>query len=265
LGAIFFFSLFLLTMQMGGMKNIAQKIEKSLLFTFNPFQRFTHWGGEKISRAGRYFQNVKKLENENAELRNKNSQLKEKLLDLEETQLENLRLNQLLAFKEEKPRRYIAAEVIGRDPTNWFKSITIDKGSSQGLQRHQPVLTHHGLVGRVIETTPYTAKILTIIDTGSNVGAIVQRSRSSGVVAGEVGGGLIMKYLQPQEDVAVGDVVITSGLGGVFPKGLLIGQVKWVGKKPSPLFQEIEITPAVDFSHLEEVLVLVSPAYASEQ
>lgn len=265
LACIFFFSLLLLTLQMGGVKSLTRKIEQSLLLAVSPFQRLTHWSGEKLVGVNQYFQRVKKLEEENVRLKAENRQLKEKLLEQEEIRLENLRLNQLLAFKEENPRQYIAAEVIGKDPTNWFKYLTIDKGSSQGLRRNMPVLTHKGLVGRVIETTPYTAKILTIIDPASNVGAVVQRSRSAGVAAGGAGGKLFMKYMETQEDVETDDVVITSGMGGIFPKGLLVGRVTWVRKKPNHLFQEIEITPAVDFTHLEEVMILLSPSYAAEE
>jgi rod shape-determining protein MreC len=118
------------------------------------------------------------------------------------------------------------------------------------------VVTSEGVVGRVIEVSLHTAKVLLITDPNSAMDVIVQRSRTQGIMEGKVEEVCVLKYVQKNEDVQVGDKVITSGLGGIFPKGLVTGTVTKVERKRPGIFQYIEVTPSVDFSRLEEVLIL---------
>lgn len=184
--------------------------------------------------------------------------LRNKLNTLNEIYLENNRLRALLSFKQKTPYKVIAARVIARSPDNWSSIIIVDKGQFNGIKRGSVVINYLGLVGRVIETTKSTCKIMLINDPNFGVSAIVQRSRQEGLVTGTLGNSLIMKYLTKDSDVKVSDSVITSGLTNTYPKGLVIGVVTAVGEEFSGLSHYAIIRPAVDLSNLEEVLIIVS-------
>lgn len=167
------------------------------------------------------------------------------------------RLQDLLQFKQTMNRPVLAAQVIGLDPTGWFKSVIIDKGKEAGLELDMPVVNASGVVGRIVSLSPNYAKVLLIIDQNSAVDCLIQRSRDRGIVKGLSTELCKLNYVVKSSDVAVGDTIITSGLGGVFPKGLPVGQVLSAKEISGELFKDIEIRPAVDFSKLEEVLVIL--------
>jgi len=174
------------------------------------------------------------------------------------------RIQELLQFKQTLDLPMLPAQVIGRDPTGWFKSIIIDKGSDSGLGLDMPVVNAYGVVGRIVSVSPNYAKVLLIIDQNSAVDCLVQRSRDRGMLKGLMSETCKLDYVVKSEDVIVGDIVITSGLGGVFPKGLPVGRVLNVKDMTGELFKDIEIEPAVDFSKLEEVLVITKENAASK-
>jgi rod shape-determining protein MreC len=174
------------------------------------------------------------------------------------------RLRQLLRFKQSIDRQVLAAQVIGLDPTGWFKSIIIDKGKKDGLKVSMPVVNASGVVGRVVSVSPNFAKVLLIIDQNSAVDCLIQRSRDRGIVKGSGIDRCKLDYAAKSSDVVAGDAVITSGLGGVFPKGLWVGQVLKVKEVKGGLFKDIEVKPFVDFSRLEEVLVVLKEGAKSE-
>ncbi len=167
------------------------------------------------------------------------------------------RLSELLKFKEAVRQPAVAAEVVGLDPTGWFQSVLINKGTQSGIKPDMPVVNASGVVGRIVSVSPHYAKVLLIIDQNSAVDCLVQRSRDRGMVRGQSAQVCRLDYMVKSGDVKEGDVVITSGLGRVFPKGLPIGTVSNVKEGYGTLFKEIEVTPAVDFSKLEEVLVIL--------
>jgi len=183
--------------------------------------------------------------------------LKQKLNAENEIYLENRRLKELLHLKQESSFKVIAARVIGRSADNWSSVIIIDKGSYNGIKRGSVAITYLGLVGRVIETTASTSRLMLINDTNFAVSSIVQRSRQEGLVSGALGNSLIMKYLPQDCDIKVLDVVITSGLTDAYPKGLLIGTVIDIGEEFSGLRRYAIIKPAVNLSNIEEVLIIV--------
>ena len=192
------------------------------------------------------------------------------LNQLKEIQLENDRLRELLNFKQRISPFMIPAQVIAKDISTEFETIRINKGSSDSvnhiaIQKNMAVVTPQGIVGYVREATPDHSVVLTIIDPGSRVDAIVQSSRARGVVVGVLGGKLRMKYVNRTEDVKIDDLVITSGLGGIFPKGLMIGKIHKVVKKPYGTEQYIEIEPTVDFSKLEEIFVVLGTTTLPEK
>jgi rod shape-determining protein MreC len=150
----------------------------------------------------------------------------------------------------------LAAEVIGRDPSSWFKTIIVNKGMEDGVQEGVPVVVPEGVVGLVVEVASNYSKVLLIIDQNSAVDGLVQRTRSRGVIQGNPSGECIFKYVLRKHEVILGDTVVSSGMDGVFPKGLRIGRVSEIIKLNAGIFQEIIVTPYVDFEKLEEVLII---------
>ncbi|HDZ89320.1 MAG TPA: rod shape-determining protein MreC [Deltaproteobacteria bacterium] len=190
-----------------------------------------------------------RLKREVNSLRMENSRYRELLATHE-------RLRQLLQFKDVIRQPVTAAQVIGIDPTGWFKSVIIDKGGRAGLKWDMPVVNASGVVGRIVSVSPHYAKVLLIIDQNSAVDCLTQESRDRGMVKGLSTDVCRMDYMAKSSDVTVGDTVITSGLGGIFPKGLPVGRISKVKDLPGELFKGVEVTPSVDFSKLEEVLVI---------
>lgn len=193
---------------------------------------------------------------DNRRLHEENRALRAQLTESDEIRLENARLRLLLEFKEAQELDTLPARVIAEDASSWFRTVMIDKGSEHGVSEGMPVVVAEGVVGRVVRSSPRYARVLLITDASSAVASLLQDNRARGICRGQ-GEQLVFDFVLRQEEVAVGDRVVTSGMGGVFPKGLVIGHVKSVDLQEFGLFQAIEVTPAVDFSHLEEVLVLL--------
>lgn len=186
--------------------------------------------------------------------------LQSRVYQLEEQEYQNLRLREDLNFQEQNKNQFTMqlASVIGISQEGWDETITIDRGSSDGVAKGMPVVTPKGLIGRVTAVSGNTATVLLIIDNRSAVGALVQINRTLGVVEGtdDEGTGLRIIHLPKDAPIRVRQTVITSGLGGVFPKGLLIGKVTSVGMESNGLMQYARIQPFANFEHLEEVFVV---------
>jgi rod shape-determining protein MreC len=185
-----------------------------------------------------------------------------------ELELANNRLRNMLKFQKSLANRVVAAEVIGKDPSVWFKTVIIDKGKADGLQKGLPVVLPQGIAGQVIEVSDHYSKVMLIIDRNSAVDALVQRSRARGIIKGASADKCRFEFVLRKNVVQVGDTVVASGLDGVYPKGLLIGQISDLSERNSDIFYEITVTPFVDYEKLEEVLVILAPkieAFASEQ
>ena len=177
----------------------------------------------------------------------------------DEIELANDRLRALLGFQETMAQKTVAGEIIGKDPSPWFRSIIINKGRHDGLRPSLPVIVPGGVVGIVTDVSDRYAKVLMMIDQNSSVDALVQRNRARGMIRGEARDICSLEYVLYRHDLQVGDIVVTSGLDGVFPKGLRIGTISKVTKKNAGIFQEVIVTPFVDFETIEEVLVILSP------
>ena len=173
-----------------------------------------------------------------------------------ETQQTCERLRKLLGMKQKQAHGSLAARVVGVDPSGWFHSILIDVGTGEGVFKGMPVVVPKGVVGRVVEASFAHSKVMLMIDRSSAIDALVQRTRARGIVEGKTDTYCLFKYALRKDPIHVGDVVVSSGLDGVFPKGLRIGSVKKVAKSPAGIFQSVEIEPFVDFAKLEEVLVI---------
>jgi rod shape-determining protein MreC len=166
------------------------------------------------------------------------------------------RADALQPVRQELARDAIIAHVIGRDPTNWYQSLLIDRGERDNIRPDMGVVVPDGVIGRVVKVMPKSAVVLLISDRNSVLPGLAQRSRDEGLIEGIGGGQLRMKYLSNLADVQVGDLVVTSGLVGIFPKGLRIGTVTAVERTPDAISQQAVLAPAVDLSKLEEVIVL---------
>lgn len=176
----------------------------------------------------------------------------------EEVSLANQRLRRLLNFHKEVQIEGFAAEVVARDPSVWFQTVIIDKGTKDKVRRNMPVVVSEGIVGQVVDVSTGYAKVLLIIDPNSSIDALCQRTRARGIVKGAVGKQCDFEYVLRTDDVKVGDVLISSGLDGVYPKGVRIGRVASVVKNSADIFQSVGVEPYVNFDKLEEVLVVTN-------
>lgn len=240
-----------------------QPIEDLALSFVIPVQEKLTSVANSISDLVQATQDVRELRRRNEELQALADSLMIENVRLKEVEAENEVLRRLLKFTEANPlHSYRAAEVKGRvvsrDPSNFLSYLIIDVGSQQGIERGMPVVTERGLVGRITDVGSNWAKVMLIIDPSSSVNALVQSSRATGVVEGQVGGGLVMKYIPQGATINVNDIILTSGLGGNFPSKLIIGQVTSVYQRDVEMFQEAHIRPTVDFSELEIVLVITN-------
>lgn len=198
------------------------------------------------------------LRTDNEALREENLSLRNQIVLLEEARLENETLRQQLDFKSAVPSyTLLPAEVIGRDPSNLLQYLIIDRGSDDGIALAMPVLTAEALVGRISEVSAHSAKVMLISDPSSSVSCLIQRTRATGVVQGYPDNELVMLYIPQGDTVAPGDMVLTSGLGGNFPKRLVVGQVESVTSSDVDMFQEAKVEPAVSLADLEMVMVLL--------
>jgi rod shape-determining protein MreC len=249
-------------------------VENVLHYVLDPLQRL--FSGVVVV-AGDLFQTVREVR----ELRARVEELQERVDAL---QIENVRLREyeaevqqlraLLNFASEYPivaplgadvisreagDTFPYGEVVGTEPNPYLRYVTINVGTLQGVAVGMPVVSGGaGLVGRIAQVGPRTAKVQLLVDPDSAVAALLQTSRVTGLVEGKPDGTLHMEYIPQEEDVEVGDIVLTSGLGGVMPKGLVIGQVTEVRQMDYELFQSAAVRPALDFSRVEQVLVITA-------
>ncbi|OGB89204.1 MAG: rod shape-determining protein MreC [candidate division NC10 bacterium RIFCSPLOWO2_02_FULL_66_22] len=251
-------SFLLMTLQVRHETAVVSFTRQVLLFTVSPFIKLTAVTVQGVTGIWRDYVDLRGLQEENKGLQRETATQKRRIDQLEEQALETQRLQALLAMRQASRAEFLTARVIGKDATNWFKTILLDRGSLEGVRRNQPVLAPDGLVGRVVEVTPTSAKVQLLTDPVNAVGGLIQRTRVTGIVSGNLGAGARVRYLPLMADVVVGDQVVTSGMGGVFPKGIPIGRITAVDRRSGALFQEASLQSAVDLSRLEEVLILMT-------
>jgi rod shape-determining protein MreC len=256
LGSAILLSFFLMTMAVRQEEDLTPFLKRILLESVSPFLKATTYLRDSVSDIWGNYVDLRSVRQENLRLREEIEGYQTRLRVLEEARRENQRLETLLGMRETIPFSYVAVRVVGRDSTNWFHSLLIDRGSRHGVERHGAVVAPGGLVGQVVEVGPFSAQIQIITDPVSSVGVMLETSRVTGLLVGAQFGRLRIKYLPILTEVRVGEVVMTSGLGSVYPKGILVGKVVAVDKRIGALFQEATVEPSIDFSRLEEVLVL---------
>ena len=207
--------------------------------------------------AWRSYVAVVRVGEENEALRSKLALLEEENLQLREALVASGRLQRIAAIREEFEVPMLASELVGVDASAWFRSVLVNPGRVHGVRSGMPDISEHGQVGLVTSTSNNASKAMLVLDRQSAVDGIVQRSRSRGIVRGGGTDQLDFEFVVRESDVRIGDVVITSGLGGVHPKGIRIGEVISVSDPGSDLLQTATLTPAVDFGRLELVFVML--------
>ena len=193
---------------------------------------------------------------QNAELQRQLEEYKQREVHFQEAEQALTRLETLLDLKRQVALPVIGARVIAYDPTLWSRSAIINQGKAQGVKEGLPVLAPQGIVGRIVGVYPEYSKVMLIVDRKSSADAMVQRTRVRGMLKGKGGNRCSLEFVPKNTDVQVGDLVLASGLVGLYPKGLVFGKVTAANKKNPGVFQEIEVSPNVDLSTLEEVLVV---------
>ncbi len=196
------------------------------------------------------------LEEENRRLKKEQDRLLAEASRYREAALEAERLRGLLQLRAAIEHSGIAARVIQRNMTIFFKTLLIDKGTADGVEKGDAVIAEAGIIGRVLEASWHSAKVLLLVDENSSIDCLIQRTRIQGILQGGGRAGCMMKYVAKPLDVQAGDTVVTAGLAGRFPKGLYLGRVTDVSKAGEGLFQRIDVAPRTDLHRIEEVLVV---------
>jgi len=221
-----------------------------------PLLRIIGKPGEFASYIFNNYIGLVRTNRENADLRNRLAKFQMENQKIPELEHENKRLKTILNLMEQRPKTMIAARVVGEDIKNWFKCIILDKGKSSGITIKMPVITPSGLVGQVVETDRWVAKVMVINDTNSSVDVYVEGRNTRGILEGTGQTVLKLKYIRKNDEIEIGDKLITSGKDGIYPKGLAAGIVTTVNRGKPGIFSEIEVMPFNNFNILEEVLVL---------
>jgi rod shape-determining protein MreC len=236
-------------------------VEDLLLRATVPLQEGVSSAMTKLGDLSQTARDLRGLRQRNEELEAQNANLLLENVRLREIEAEAALLRALLNFAQTHPAldikgAHVVGRVISQDPSNLQRYITLDVGQESGIARNMPVVTERGLVGRIQEVGNGWSRVLLIIDPKSSVSALTQTTRASGSVWGQADGTLEMRSIPQADTVSVGDTVFTSGLGGNFPRQILIGQITEVGRKDYELYQTAIVQPTVDFDHLEAVLVI---------
>jgi rod shape-determining protein MreC len=248
-----------LVIRTGGETTRADRLGQAFLEVLALPQRPVAALNRALWHAERNVVDLFRARQEVAALRARVQALERDTVRLGELAQENARLHALLDLRQTLHGDLVAAHVIGRDAGTLSRTLVIDRGERDGVAKGAAVLAPSGVVGHVFLAARDAARVLLITDHNSGVDAIVQRTRARGIVEGQIDGGCVLKFVKRTEDVQVGDLVVTSGVDGIFPKGLPIGRVTAVDKRGQGLFQAVEVTPAVDPGALEEVLVTRGP------
>ena len=248
----------------------ASLLERAIFGLLYPFQWGVAASVRGVKGAFNSYVDLRGVHEENGRLQERLAHLETLLLEKQDRVQEAERLRETLGLREILPLKTVAAEVVARDGLPFYRVITIDRGELHGVGVDAPVISPTGVVGRVIKVGPRGAKVQLLLDPQAAVGVLIERTRVSGVAAGRAGladeamPDLEMRYVPVLADVKVGDVVVTSGLDRIYPKGLAVGRVRAVGPSTG-LFKEVRIEPSARFATLEEVLVVTGPAPASDR
>lgn len=239
--------------------------DRWIIDTLAPFQKTIYLLQKEMGGYVDHYVLNLNASKENGNLRKQIAELESKIFSFEESIKESERIKELISYGETVERKKIIARVVSWDSSNDFKVIRINKGLKAGVKLQSAVATDEGLVGYVYRLTDHFADVVTVLDPNNRIDGTVERIRSHGILEGYKSGHCIMKYVNRTEPIVLNDLVITSGLGNVYPPGLKIGYISRIERESYGITQHIEVSPIVNFSKLEEVLVLVSSQEESKQ
>ncbi|MHB9093643.1 MAG: rod shape-determining protein MreC [Eubacteriales bacterium] len=246
----------------GQSRSTLSPVERIVKSITTPLESGVTWAVNGVSDTFGSVFSIGSIKEENRNLKSRVATLEGENNLLKEYEYQNLRLRELLQFKDSVSRNYdiVSASVVARNPSNWFKTMTINRGEADGIKKNMAVVTSLGLVGHVINVSGNSAEVSLIINDDSAVGGLVQITRTPGVVEGlpDNSGYLKMIHISKDAPVRVKQTVISSGLGGIFPKDLPIGRITKVEIESNGLVKYAIVRPFVDFNRLEEVLVIKS-------
>ncbi|HEY2995561.1 MAG TPA: rod shape-determining protein MreC [Methylomirabilota bacterium] len=255
LGTVAVVCLVLLTLQMRG--HIAGASDALALVT-TPVQSVLARVNRGTVGLWSTYRDWKNVRAENRRLREESQDLRVAALRVTETVEENRRLRRLLVLKESMPLATLSGEIIAREWGGWVRSLTVNRGRADRVARLTAVIGPDGLIGRVVDVRPGASIVQVLTDPTSTVGAHAVRTRTQGIVEGEPRGTVRFKYMaRDGSGIQVGDLVVTSGAGGLFPRGIPVGRVRAIDDRGSALFHYAQLTPAVDFARIDEVLLIV--------
>ena len=228
----------------------------------SPFISIQTWISERSQAVQNLINtpsDVTNLRQENAELRAEIARLQEEIIGIQQELTEAQVLASLVDYaRSRSENRYVAAAIIGRDPSPFLHYVIINRGSDDGIRRGMPVVTQLGLVGQVEAVTAGAARVQLINDPGSTVNIVLQQSDTEAVLVGDISGEIHLELIPQSASIQAGEIIMTSGYGGNYPANILIGQVSTIRSNAYDLFQSASVQPAVDFSQLEIVLVIVN-------
>lgn len=235
-------------------------VENTVGNIFTPIQRIFSTGVNTVGESLSSIFNISRIKNQNIELAKQVEELQKEVIQtrLERDELDELRELKYMLSVTEGGDAYnsVAANIVGKAPGNWFNVFTIDAGAGAGIRKDSIVLASNGLVGRVYETGDNWSKVVGIIDNASSVSfQILRDANTQGIVTGSITSELSGYLFDPFAEVVIGDKLVTSGLG-IFPKGILIGEVKDVARTSDQLLKTIKVEPSVNFKRLSKVLVM---------
>ncbi len=239
----------------GGQRSI---LEEAILGLASPFLKAASSVAHGVSGTWSEYVDLRGVRRDNRRLSERVDALALKAQEAEEERQEVQRLRDLLDLRDSVPWTTLAARVIARGVDGSARIVTLDRGRHDGVRLNQPVLTPRGIVGRIIEAAPGTSKVQTILDPNSGAAGLIQRTRVQGMIVGEGERACRMEYVSDLSNVEVGDVIVSSGLDQIYPKGYTIGVVESIGEGEG-LTKLVELRPEVDFRRLEEVLVVLKP------
>lgn len=240
----------------GGREGVISRSQHLLLAAAAPLQKAANAIISPFKRVSQYTLVIGDLTNENRRLKQDNITLRREVDQLRRYEAENRRLQRLAGFRRAFQPKTVGARVISRSPTSWQSIVTIDVGSSARVGENMAVITDKGLVGRTVRSAGSAALVQLLDDRRSGVGVEITRTGATGIIEGSMEGRLKLRFLAADADVKVGDKLLTSGVGGVYPKGVAVGTVAAITKTPYSLEKNIDVRPAVDYARLSEVLVI---------
>jgi rod shape-determining protein MreC len=230
---------------------------RSVYSIVRPFQQAATTVHQRIVGWRQHYVTLMEVSQENEALKGKIRELRKENAALLNAESENRRLKKLLDLKSRHEFPSLVAQIIGEDALGWYRTFFINRGSEDGVLPDMPVTAAEGVVGRVLKSSTDLSQVVLITDPNLSVDCRVLRTRDRGILSGSLDRACVLRYIDLKSDVKPGDAVITSGLDGVFPRGLSVGRVQSVRKGSQELFLEAQVIPSVDFSAIEEVLVVL--------